>query len=224
MFRGDGSSLRAQAGNGHTPGQVSPSQPWPAGYPAGESTRNSRGLEQFLLTLKDLPTCSVLDLGGANQNNINYITNLGHRISSENVLHGLDAIWNNPEPTESSKIAGLIEQTFDYHESTFGGVLVWDTLQFLPPPVLAAVIERISYLMSPGGQLLAFLNSDEKAQTIPAYSYRIVDTKTMLLAPRTLRRREQFFNNRAIERVFQSYGAVKFFLTRDHLREVLVKR
>ena len=36
--------------------------------------------------------------------------------------------------------------------------------------------------------------------------------------------REQFFNNRALERMFQNYGAVKFFLTRDHLREVIVKR
>jgi len=36
--------------------------------------------------------------------------------------------------------------------------------------------------------------------------------------------RSQYFNNRSIERAFQAAASVKFFLTRDNLREVIVRR
>lgn len=222
---GSDEALPRASGNGQPSGaSLSGNQPWPAGYPAEETTRLSRGLEQFLLTLRDQPTCAVLDLCGANQANINYITNLGHRISSESILHSLDTIWNDPNLSESRKIAEFVEQTFNYHASTFGGILVWDTLQYLPAPLLEAVLERLMLLLSPGGMVLSYFQADEKVRVVPAYSYRIVDGKTVMLSPRGLRNREQYFNNRAIEKLFEGCGAVKFFLTRDHLREVLVRR
>ena len=42
--------------------------------------------------------------------------------------------------------------------------------------------------------------------------------------PRGQRRPAQIFNNRSLEKLFQKYHSVKFFLTRDHLREVIVRR
>ena len=55
-------------------------------------------------------------------------------------------------------------------------------------------------------------------------SYRIQDSRTLTLAPRGIRMPAQFFNNRALERLFQDYQSTKFFLTRDNLREVIVRR
>ena len=54
--------------------------------------------------------------------------------------------------------------------------------------------------------------------------YRIADHKTLMLTPRGYRPAAQFFNNRAIEKVFHRFESVKFFLARDHLREIIVKR
>jgi hypothetical protein len=45
-----------------------------------------------------------------------------------------------------------------------------------------------------------------------------------LLVDRGRRRPAQFFNNRSLERLFQDFQSVKFFLTRNHLREVIVRR
>ena len=59
---------------------------------------------------------------------------------------------------------------------------------------------------------------------VPVYSYRIVDSKIISLSPRGERKPAQFFNNRSLEKLFQEFESVKFFLTRDHLREVIVKR
>jgi hypothetical protein len=46
----------------------------------------------------------------------------------------------------------------------------------------------------------------------------------MSLTPRYQMRPVQYFNNRNLEKLFQKYQSVKFFLTRDHLREVIVRR
>jgi hypothetical protein len=63
-----------------------------------------------------------------------------------------------------------------------------------------------------------------KEQTIPVLSFRIADNKTFLLTAKDRRQPALVFNNRSIEKLFDGFGSVKFFLTRDHLREVIVRR
>jgi hypothetical protein len=38
-----------------------------------------------------------------------------------------------------------------------------------------------------------------------------------------MRRPAQLFNNRSLEKLFHRFESVKFFLTREQLREVIVK-
>jgi hypothetical protein len=71
--------------------------------------------------------------------------------------------------------------------------------------------------------MLAFFHADEKVKEVPLYSYRISDEKTLQLTPRGTRRRAQFFNNRGLEKLFHKQ-TIKFFLTRDSLREIIVRR
>jgi hypothetical protein len=59
---------------------------------------------------------------------------------------------------------------------------------------------------------------------VPSYSFRIHGHRTIQLASRGRRQPAQFFNNRSLEKLFQDFQSVKFFLTRDHLREVIVRR
>jgi hypothetical protein len=46
----------------------------------------------------------------------------------------------------------------------------------------------------------------------------------MLLAERGMRASGQVFNNRNLEKLFGRFESVKFFLTKDSLREVIVRR
>ena len=78
--------------------------------------------------------------------------------------------------------------------------------------------------MRPGGIILAFFNANEKIKEIPLYHYRIQDAKTLLQVPRGAPQHVQNFNNRTIEKLFEAASSVKFFLTRDNLREVIVRR
>lgn len=173
-------------------------------------------------------TLSILDLAGASQANISFITNLGHRISSEDVVSTISHYFgpgDNVEAQQSASAAQrFLEQLLDFPDESFDGALVWDTLQFLSSPVLEQTVDRLLTVLRPGGMILAFFNSDEKTSRIPVYHYRIQDAKSLLVTPRGSDRIVQYYNNRAIERIFERAQSLKFFLTRDHLREVIVRR
>jgi hypothetical protein len=192
-------------------------------------TRNSNGLDQFCSSLEARPGLSILDFSGASQSTISFITDYGHRLYSDDFGHQLDNCFgttgdfyeNQSNPLLVSRFLGA---AMDFDDESFDGALVWDSLQFLTPTLLQNVVGRLHRILRPGSTLLAVFHADERVENIPTWSYRIQDRKTVLMAHRTQRRPAQVFNNRSLEKLFQDFSSVKFFLTRDHLREVLVRR
>ena len=172
---------------------------------------------------------AILDLAGASQANIGFITNLGHRIYSDDIVRALEgAFGDGPDflanQSDVTKVDQFMASTLDFHVSSLGGALLWDTLQFLAPQLLQQTLDQLFHILEPGSSMLAYFHSDERSQTLPVYTYRIVDNKTVQIVPKGKRRPAQFFNNRALEKLFQRFNSVKFFLTRDNLREVIVRR
>lgn len=202
------------------------SSPPPGRHGQGQLLRNSNGLDQFFYSLEGREGLSILDFAGASQANITFITNLGNRIYSEDVLTSIDEVFGGDPETQSNpvRIDMFLRQVLDFSDEQFDGALVWDVLQFLSPSAAQATADRLHQILRPQSYLLAFFNASEKTSTVPEYHYRINDSKTLALSPRGNRTPSQFFNNRAIEKLFQKYESVKFFLTRDNLREVIVKR
>jgi len=192
-------------------------------------TRQSSGFEQFCSTLRSKEGLSILDMSGASQANISFITGMGHRISSDDIVgtmqecFGADFLEAQQAPSLAQR---FLDQTLTFPDEFFDGALVWDALQLLTSPLLEHTVEQLLRVLRPNGQMLVFFNADEKAKQIPVYNYRIQDQKTLLQTPRpgTSFQRSQFFNNRSLEKLFQKAASVKFFLTRDHLREVIVRR
>lgn len=186
-------------------------------------------MDQFFSSIADRANLSILDLAGASQANVTFITNLGHRLYSDDILRTMDeAFGRNGDSLENQSDLGrreqFLTQTLDFPENQFDGALVWDTLQFLTPPLLQLTIQRLYRVLRPNAYLLAFFHAEEKADLVPVYAYRIVDSKVISLTPKGQRKPAQFFNNRSLEKLFQDFQSLKFFLTRDHLREVIVKR
>lgn len=188
--------------------------------------RQSRGLEQFFFNIRDIVGLSILDCAGANQENINFLIDLGHKIYSQDLVRNLDdAFGRDPaEQTNVSRIEYFLRQNFAYPPGTFDGVLMWDSLQFMAPALLNAVVERLYDVMKPKSYLLAFFTANEKATEAPSYAFRIADNKTITLTDRGIRPAGQVFNNRNLEKLFGRFESVKFFLTRESLREVIVRR
>jgi hypothetical protein len=190
--------------------------------------RTSPGLEQFFASLPAGPT-AILDLAGASQANVGFITGLGHRLHSddmglaiENAFgEGPDSFQNQNDP---ARVERFMSATLDFPVNALGGALLWDTLQFLSPSMLEQTLDQLFHIVEPGSSLLAFFHADERSTMVPVNTYRIVDRKTIRITQGNKKRQAQYFNNRALERVFQRFQAVKFFLSRDNLREVIVRR
>ena len=71
--------------------------------------------------------------------------------------------------------------------------------------------------------MLAFFHSDDKLEAVPQYTFRIQQMNALEVVPHGMRRPEQLFNNRSLEKLFGRFESAKFFLTRERLREVIVK-
>jgi len=199
-----------------------------SGKPTGPAyTRHSNGLDQFFTSLRGQVGLNILDFAGASQANVTFITSLGHRLSSEDYLRSLEITFGDEHFYENQDDPELVEkflhENLNFPDGHFDGALVWDALQFLSPPLLEATVERLYKILRPGSSMLAFFHADEKQMQVPLYNYRISDEKNLLLTPRGTRKRAQFFNNRGLEKLFQ-HQTVKFFLTRDSLREIIVRR
>jgi 2-polyprenyl-3-methyl-5-hydroxy-6-metoxy-1,4-benzoquinol methylase len=196
------------------------------GAPATLSTRSSRGLEEFFNYIRGQSGLTILDLGGATQQNVSFITNLGHRLYSEDFLQILHETFGTADTVDQSnpgRIEYFLRQALDYPDEQFDGVLIWDVLEYLEPPLLAAVIERMRKIVRPKSYLLAFFHSDDKLESVPFYTFRIQEINSLQVSQQGLRRPTQLFNNRSLEKLFGDFESVKFFLTRERLREVIVK-
>jgi len=191
------------------------------------TTRQSRGLEQFFGYIRDQNGLSILDMGGACQENINFITSLGHRITPQSILRSVDETFGGVSEADQSnphQIESFLKTNLDFQADTFDGVLLWDTLQFMAPALLNAVLQRVHDIVRPKSYLLVYFNSEERAKITPVYSFRIQDKSTLILVQRGTRAAAQSFNNRGLEKLFVKFESVKFFLTREALREVIVRR
>lgn len=196
------------------------------GGPVAVSTRPSRGLEQFFGNIRGQSGLTILDLGGATQQNVNFITNLGHRLYSEDFLQILNETFGTEDTVDQAnpgRIDFFLRQALDYPEGQFDGVLLWDVLEYLTPALLGAVVERLQLIVRPSSYMLAFFHSDDKLEAVPLYTFRIQDVNSLQVAQQGMRRPAQLFNNRSLEKLFSRFESVKFFLTKERLREVIVK-
>ena len=232
IFRKDSDpvSYGAQLAGSQTSSARSVSSSGPAGRKSPKkdapSTRQSRGLEQFFFNIRDVVGLSVLDCAGANQDNIDFLIDLGHKVYSQDLVRNLDEAFGRDltEQLNPSRIDYFLRQNFAYPTETLDGVLLWDSLQFMSPALLNATVERLYDVMRPKSYLLAFFTATERVLEVPSYSFRIGDNKTIVLTERAIRPAGQVFNNRNLEKLFGKFESVKFFLTRESLREVIVRR
>lgn len=225
IFRGPGGGS-SPSGNGAGGITGPPSLARNSDPPESVSTRQSRGLEEFFGHIRDQSGLNILDMGGASQENVSFITSLGHRLYSEDFLHILSETFGPEDIAEQSnsrQIDYFLRQALDYPDGQFDGVLLWDVLEYLSPVLLPAVVDRLRRIVRPKGYMLAFFHSDYKSDTVPYYTFRIQDLNSLQVAGYGMRRPTQLFNNRGLEKLFGQFESVKFFLTRERLREVIVK-
>lgn len=189
-------------------------------------SRRSQGLGYFCQTLTGDPNLEVLDLGGLSESNVHFLSQRGCRIHAVNLLAKFDDYKAQlPGRRFTARAArDFVAEFLDFEADQFAAVLVWDLLEHLDSEVLYITVPRLAQILRPGGGMLTFFHALPRGEMVQVYRYEIEDAESLRLQVRQTRPLPHTFNNRSLERLFENFHLVKFFLTRDHLREVIAVR
>lgn len=209
-------------------------------------TRRSSGLAELARLLQSEEPLCILDVGSTSAANIRYLTERGHKIYSEDLL---DASTDPALVTKDERGQRVLDdkkfltENLLYSNAQFNVVLCWNLADYLDESLVKPVVARLWSITKPEGMLLAFFHTRDAGPDAPCYRYHIVGNDMLEMqhveARRDLRkgptgavhsaieksfRLQRVFNNRHIENLFRDFASIKFFLTRDNVREVLVVR
>src|SRR6185437_1751905 len=200
---------------------------------APRNSRRSIGFGEFMRSLQsDLKAAgegklAILDLGSTSPANISYFTELGLRVSTEDVLRASkdpDYMVRQEDGSEQFSAEKFLAENLTYSEGQFDAVLCWDITDYLPESLVRPLVERIYSVLKPHATLLAFFHDKDPGPGSPTYRYHIAQGDTLEMGPRANLSLQRVFNNRHVEQLFASFASRKFFLGRDNLREVIVVR
>jgi hypothetical protein len=203
-------------------------QPAPLAPNVAQDARRSHGLQALVAQFAAATGLYVLDLGGPIQANINFVTSAGHRLYIDDLLQAYEYFFSAKEQSEhdfrSGRIEEFIDSVLDFPNQSADIVFVWDRLQFLPTQVAEALVARLHRILSAEGAMLGLFRTESGLTERPPYSAHILDGQTLLLQERQRKRALESFTPRTIQKLFQEYREVRFFVGRESLQEVLIRR
>lgn len=201
-------------------------------------TRRSSAMTELVRLFKSEDPLCVLDIGATSASNIRFFTEKGHRIYSQDLLDAStdpDLVTKDAQGNPLMDSKKFLEENLAYPNGHFDLVFCWNLADYMDEGLVKPVIARLWSVMKPGGMLLAFFHTREAGPDAPYYRYHLTGSDTLEMhainakrdprapaaKPLTLQR---VFNNRHIENLFRDFASIKFFLSRDNIREVLVVR
>jgi len=227
-------------GSSSGPEKDSPAQSGP------KLSRRSSGLGELSRHWSSQEGLCILDLGATSPANIRYFTERAHRMYSEDLLTAsTDPVLAIKDEQGNMTLDSrqFLEDNLVYPAAQFDVVLCWNLPDYMDESLVKPVVGRLWSVLKPGGMLLAFFHTRDAGPDAPCYRYHITGPDVLDMQPivpqREVRRGptgavhravgqgfrlQRVFNNRHIENLFRDFASIKFFLSRDNIREVLVVR
>jgi len=198
-----------------------------AGGHTGERTRPSRGWADVLAFLKASDSLRVLDFGTTSPANINFLTSLGHSVYMANVVQ--DA--NRPEwkrttddGSDEYDVDGFVKSSLDFSGRDFDVILLWDTANYLPAPLVPAVFDRLHKVLRPNGRLLALFHGKIEGPETAFSRFQLTDSDQLNVTSAGDYAVRQVYQPRQIETLLEKFSSTRFFLGKDNVREVIAVR
>lgn len=199
-----------------------------------ERVRQSRGWAEVLKYMRGEPTQSlrVLDFGNTSPTNINLLTSLGHSVYMANIVgEALKPEWitapvpgTRPGTAPEYNVERFAATNLDFAGRDFDIILLWDTADYLPPPMVPALFQRLRAVTRPEGRLLGYFHTKAEGPDTGYARYQLTDTEQLRVLgnePLTIR---QIIQNRQVEKYLDGFSAVRFFQGSDNIREVIAVR
>jgi len=199
-----------------------------------ERTRHSRGWAEVLKFLSSEPGRSlrVLDFGTTSPHNINLLTSLGHSVYMANIVsEAAKPEWMaapGPNARASAQpdydVERFAASNLDFSGRDFDVILLWDTADYLPPPLVPKLFERLRAVSRPEARLLGFFHGKTDGPECGYARYQITNTEELKLLGSEPFPIRQVIQNRQIERYLEGFSTIRFFQGADNVREVMAAR
>ncbi|MBV9181086.1 MAG: class I SAM-dependent methyltransferase [Acidobacteria bacterium] len=204
-------------------------------------SRRSSAMAELSRVLKSEEPLCVLDIGPTSAANIRFFTERGHRIYSQDLLEAStdpSLVTRDEQGLSVLDSKKFLEENLAYTNAHFDLVFCWNLADYLDESLVKPVMGRLWSVIKPGGVLLAFFHTREAGPDAPFYRYHVTGADVLEMHVLNAKRNHQkhevgtvkafklqrVFNNRHIENLFRDFASIKFFLSRDNIREVLVVR
>jgi SAM-dependent methyltransferase len=190
--------------------------------------RHSSGWSELLKFLKSEEGMRILDIGPTSPTNINFLTAMGHGVYMADIVNeALNGDWLRPGEDGSEAqfdVDSFLDQNLDFSGREFDVVLLWTTLDYLPEALVAPLVQRFRASMRPGGRILSLFHTRATGSQTAFCRYHVADSDDIEMQESASYPLQRVYTNRTMEKIFQSYANMKFFLAQDNLYEVLITR
>jgi hypothetical protein len=193
-------------------------------------SRNSSGWKAMLEFLKEAESPVVMDIGPASPTNVNFLTSLGCSIYLPDPLHdlamtdaGKAATTAAPEEQEAA-IQQFLEESFNFSGRMFDCVLLWDTLDFLPEPLVQPIVDKLHAVMKPGGKVMSIYRSKMEPETSPHRRFHVTDSASIESQAGAGYPQLRVLQNRSVEKIFSAFHSPRLLLAADNFREAIFTR
>jgi hypothetical protein len=176
------------------------SKPEEGAKAAPRTSRRCIGLNELVrsLAITSEQKLSVLDLGPTSPTNIAFLTELGLRVSNEDILRdSQNPAYLVKQEDGSMQIDGtaFFAENLNYPPERFDAVLFWDVADYLPEPLVKPLVERLQVVLRPKGNLLAFFHTKDAGPESLYSRHHIIGQDTLELEPIQGFRLQRIFNN-----------------------------
>ncbi len=191
--------------------------------------RHSSAWSALLKHLKTEPSLRVLDIGPTSPTNINFLTNMGHSVYMADLVRAAVAPElvipsSDPDSPPTFDVQTYLDQNLEFAGREFDVVLLWTTLDYLPQPLVAPVVDRLCASMSSLGKVLALFHSKLRGERTSYCRYHLTDTDNIEMQESMNVQVQRVFTNRSIEQLFARYRSCKFYLAKDNVYETIITR
>lgn len=184
----------------------------------------------MLKHLKAEPNLRILDIGPTSPSNINFLTGLGHSVYMADIVHEamrpdwVKVVGDADSTAEQYDTDAFLAQNLEFSGRMFDVILLWTTLDYLPEPMIEAIIRRFHESMQPGGRILALFHTKTIGAETSFCRYHLTDSDNIEMQESEKYPVRRAFTNRSIEKLFGAYSGYKFFLAKDNVYEVIITR
>jgi SAM-dependent methyltransferase len=203
-----------------------------ASHSALRPTRHSRGWKDVRAHLQATEGLRVLDFGTTSPSNINYLTSLGHSVYMAHIVQ--DAVkpeWMKapaadagPGAAPEFDVERFVATNLDFSGRDFDVVLLWDTVNYLPPALVPGLFARMREVLRPDGRLLAFFHGRLEGPETVFGRFQLSDSDDLTVLDSGSFPVQKIYQTRQVEKFLEGYSSVRFYLGKDNVREVIATR